>query len=349
MGGGVSSESRRAGNHAVSLKDIVEHDLQKLLPTPSVAVADGGQTSRSGDRSEPLLAGIAEGMQLLPSPVVRDSAEARNSTATRKPGSEHHGGDTLLDAMTHLGLADPGNLLPTPVVEPTAGNGHARDLGGEISMLPTPTASDGERGSTHEQDGKRGARMSSTELLFPTPSTSNRDGNTVNNRGEMLLPGVAESLLPTPSASQNGDDADVDAFLERKAADAAKWGTGGVGTPLGVAVRSEHDGTEDISADGEPVRWGKYRAAVLRAEIAAGRGAPSPTTPDGKKGKRRLAARFVEWMMLLPLGWVTGVPGIIRRDQLKMLGNGVVPAQASAATLILLDRVEARLKERRAA
>jgi DNA (cytosine-5)-methyltransferase 1 len=36
-------------------------------------------------------------------------------------------------------------------------------------------------------------------------------------------------------------------------------------------------------------------------------------------------------MMGLPAGWVTDVPGISRNDQLKMLGNGVVPQQAVEA------------------
>lgn len=35
--------------------------------------------------------------------------------------------------------------------------------------------------------------------------------------------------------------------------------------------------------------------------------------------------------MGLPAGWVTEVDGITRNDQLKALGNGVVPQQAAAA------------------
>lgn len=35
--------------------------------------------------------------------------------------------------------------------------------------------------------------------------------------------------------------------------------------------------------------------------------------------------------MMLPDGWVTGVPGLSRPEQLRVLGNGVVPAQAAAA------------------
>lgn len=41
-------------------------------------------------------------------------------------------------------------------------------------------------------------------------------------------------------------------------------------------------------------------------------------------------------MQGLPEGWVTDVPGTSRNEQLKMLGNGVVPQQAAAALRIML-------------
>jgi DNA (cytosine-5)-methyltransferase 1 len=71
-----------------------------------------------------------------------------------------------------------------------------------------------------------------------------------------------------------------------------------------------------------------------------GRPAPSPTE-RGKTGQPRLAPAFVEWMMGLPAGWVCGVPGLSRNDQLKALGNGVVPQQAAAALRLLLPDVAA--------
>lgn len=40
--------------------------------------------------------------------------------------------------------------------------------------------------------------------------------------------------------------------------------------------------------------------------------------------------------MGLPTGHVTAVPGLSRPDQLKALGNGVVPRQAAAAYRSLL-------------
>jgi DNA (cytosine-5)-methyltransferase 1 len=43
-------------------------------------------------------------------------------------------------------------------------------------------------------------------------------------------------------------------------------------------------------------------------------------------------------MMGLPAGHVTQVPGLTRNQQLKALGNGVVPQQAAAALRLLLER-----------
>jgi DNA (cytosine-5)-methyltransferase 1 len=48
-----------------------------------------------------------------------------------------------------------------------------------------------------------------------------------------------------------------------------------------------------------------------------------------------LAPNFVEWLMGLPAGWVTEVPGLSRVAQLKALGNGVVPQQAALALQLL--------------
>lgn len=76
--------------------------------------------------------------------------------------------------------------------------------------------------------------------------------------------------------------------------------------------------------------WGDYTAAIRRHERLAGRPAPAPTE-TGPRGGRRLAAPFAEWLMGLPAGWVTDTPGLSRAEQLKAIGNGVVPQQAEAA------------------
>ena len=50
----------------------------------------------------------------------------------------------------------------------------------------------------------------------------------------------------------------------------------------------------------------------------------------------KLNAKFVEYMMGLPDGWVTDV-GLSRAQQLKILGNGVVPQQAEYALELLWE------------
>jgi hypothetical protein len=85
------------------------------------------------------------------------------------------------------------------------------------------------------------------------------------------------------------------------------------------------------------MRWGVYEAAIRRWEHLLGRPAPLPTQP-GKAGRPRLSAAFVEWMMGLPSGWVTGT-NIPRTAQLRELGNGVVPQQAAAALVHLANLI----------
>ena len=82
--------------------------------------------------------------------------------------------------------------------------------------------------------------------------------------------------------------------------------------------------------------WGKYAPAIARWESVLERPAPAPTIERNEK--RRLNPRFVEWMMGLPDGWVTG-HGLSAAKELKMLGNGVVPQQAHAAITQLLERI----------
>jgi len=84
------------------------------------------------------------------------------------------------------------------------------------------------------------------------------------------------------------------------------------------------------------VDWGVYADAIGRHERVFGRVAPSPLNDHG-----RLSPQFTEWMMGLPAGWVTDVPGIPRNAQLKALGNGVVPRQGAAAFRLLAERMTA--------
>lgn len=77
--------------------------------------------------------------------------------------------------------------------------------------------------------------------------------------------------------------------------------------------------------------WGQYEPAITRWESIT-RPAPQPTVY--RTNRERLNPRFVEWMMGLPEGHVTG-RGLSAAQELKMLGNGVVPQQAALALRLL--------------
>ena len=106
----------------------------------------------------------------------------------------------------------------------------------------------------------------------------------------------------------------------------------GTATEAGKEWRHDGNATRGIGA----VDWGKYAPAIQRWESVLDRPAPAPTVI--RNDKRRLNPQFVEWMMGLPDGWVTG-HGLSAAKELKMLGNGVVPQQAYAAITQLMQRV----------
>lgn len=131
-----------------------------------------------------------------------------------------------------------------------------------------------------------------------------------------------------------------------RAEPARKQGRPGAALGGGATVADPHgDGREEqqrsepgVGAWGDAdgcgaERWGRFASAVARWEAATGRRAPWATND-----RRRLNPEFVEWMMGLPAGHVTAVPGLTRNEQLKALGNGVVPQQAAAALRMMLGR-----------
>ena len=109
---------------------------------------------------------------------------------------------------------------------------------------------------------------------------------------------------------------------------------GRVGSPSEVSGRTTSTSRQEPAHRGasHDVDWGKYEQAVRRWERLT-RPAPSPTIQD-RDGRARLSPLFVEHMMGLPEGHVTG-HGLSVTQELKMLGNGVCPQQARLALQML--------------
>lgn len=153
--------------------------------------------------------------------------------------------------------------------------------------------------------------------MLPTPKASDRYGAGPHGDGGPNLRTVI-SLLPTPAVNDMGVSHTPATWDVWTRALAARHGNDGHGASLSIEARR---GTT------------KYTPAIARWELLLGRAAP-PMTSAG-----RLNARFVEWMMGLPDGWVVDVPGMAYRAAITALGNGCVPAQAEAAVRHLLSRV----------
>ena len=82
-------------------------------------------------------------------------------------------------------------------------------------------------------------------------------------------------------------------------------------------------------------RWGRYADAITHWEHITGRPAPAPALLNDADGPRPAPA-FVEWLMGLPTGWVTGTDDLTQNQQITALGNGVPPLHADAAVIALL-------------
>jgi hypothetical protein len=333
-GGSQHPDKRRAGGHQPTLADQVEHELP-LLPTP-VAHDDGKRP------------------------------DAHLAAKARMPGGPRSQ-ITSLQVLAQAGFQQPGDaLLPTPRASRGAsGTETMYALGGERTddgrpqgevLLPTPMAADGERESTTFTRGNPTLKGA----LLPTPDATH---GRKTSRTALLLPGAVEELLPTPNAtdgkgsgaaagrSRDGrprpeSDADLPEAISLLPTPQAADGGGG------HLSRSGDRGGEKLlpgvakellpSAVTE-ANFGRYALAVRRWENALGREAPSPVE-RGRTGWR-LSPRFSEWMMGLPDGWVTDVPGLSRNAQLRIIGKGVVPQQAVLALTILFASIRQSLRE----
>lgn len=131
-----------------------------------------------------------------------------------------------------------------------------------------------------------------------------------------------------------------DAVRQRVRTDAPRCGaaaadTAGDGRGEGRPEPARQQGRLDVALGGGPTAfvWGEYEAAIRRWEHVFGSDAPRAVDDS-----RRLDAPFVEWLMGVPAGHVTATAGVSRTAQLRLLGNGVVPQQATYALRLLLDR-----------
>lgn len=171
---------------------------------------------------------------------------------------------------------------------------------------PTPHPdSDRDGTEVHAADDRRRDRPDETPLpvreghVHPTHPLKDRGGT-----------------IPTPRAADATSGPDH-ARVDRR----ATHGSGG------------DDLTTFVDKRLNPDTWHHYTQAITLHTQTIGR----PPPPPNLENTRLLNPAFVEWMMMLPPGWVTHPDIALTRTQaLRILGNGVVPPQATHAYTQLL-------------
>jgi DNA (cytosine-5)-methyltransferase 1 len=328
----------------------------RLLPTPTALVAGNLEADSwlrykqldPTDLSKVRDLNVMARAGLLPTPQAQDGNG--HAYDNRKPGQQKTIGGELRQ------LVNDAKMLPTPTVsdqngapdgtDPRDGSIRAPRLSAAVKLsaneqlLPTPTALDDVEKRTMYAGGAltlrgavEGVNPKDAERLLPTPRTTDAQHGPWHNRpvgGDDLVTiidtlntaAADPKMLPTPVASQTrkGQRPEV-----RKS-----YGKGMSVVEL-VDVATTH---------GEPY-WKQYEPAINRWS-ALFRPAP-PAVRYDNNNKPQLSARFAEWMMGWPEGWVD-VEGVSERKQLKMIGNGVVPQQAAGAVRIMLGALIQELR-----
>lgn len=208
------------------------------------------------------------------------------------------------------------------------------------------------------RDGRHQGRPAPARLLRRSDAALSGGATPADTDGEPWQqwggtgPGEAESRRPCGepggrrSPSADSDSAGLEGRESAAGHDVSAGGSpaDANGAASGAERDSEPPGPEGDNLDevgdsaGCVLDWGQYEPAIRRWELILGRSAPAPTVV-GARGGAKLSPGFVEFMMGLPAGHVTDVPGLSINEQLKMLGNGVVPQQAETAIRILLARM----------
>lgn len=268
-----------------------------------------GARQQESDDAEPLDASrIGAGART----GSRDSS-ARVQQLGGGAGTQWAASDSACDGR-HEGRPEPTRII--------GGSDAALSGHGHVDLLPTPASRD-HKGADHakvswenatKRRGEGGASSLADVacLLLPTPSASDATGggSHPDSRQGNSSQLIDYALLCTPSTA-DGDGGHLNRSGKRK------------DEPLLPGQARE------MAAS-----WGKYERAIRRWEQVT-RPAPS-ATEQNRNGNPRLSAAFAEWMMGWPAGWVTDID-ISRNDQLRIIGNGVVPQQAIAALQSLLN------------
>lgn len=302
------------------IREEEEYQKIKLLHTPDTTPGAGNKRIQGWEGPQGL-----ENQVLAATTTQMRSCQSTETSQTAHLSSTGSPGKTLSGTQQQKNISVEGSCSSSMCSHPTTS---------EARLLKTPTAQLAVNGGSQHPDKRKAGGHGPTladevEHLLPTPKAGDADFGMPRTSGRppeksthlmtRRVHTLPDRLLPTPNTMEHLPARTGEA-RERQ----LRRGEG----PDASRRQSMGNLREDI-VEVEPGEWGPYAAAIAQWEAVLGRPAPAPTE-EGPKGGRRLSAAFVEWMMGLPEGWVTG-HGLPRTAELKMLGNGCVPQQVIMA------------------
>ena len=285
------------------------------MPTPRAS--EPGSTSVGyGDSLNDFANRIVFGKarkDLLPTTRAQNGEDRNNKIWYRDPSKPQN----LENALAHVVLDVPDSSL---LRSPTASQASGGALGESVARERGNTV--GIRDQAMDLARLNGYKVTRVVANLPTPTTRDyKDGQYEHVRdGKVQTDTIARAIF--------------------NSGEVKLMGTPRTSSANGSSSKQVELGAPKARIEDQVLltNWGKFEPAIRRWEAVLGRPAPAPTKPDGKEGNHRLSSKFTEWMMGLPEGWITG-HGLKRNDELKLAGNGVVPAQAELALRTLLGNI----------
>ena len=170
-------------------------------------------------------------------------------------------------------------------------------------------------------NGEYGGVSLQTEKI----TNPNSDAREKSRRADRGISGETDEIINGSDRDEHwGSDTDATNATYDRLSDSIS--SGYEKTQSSSEVITSDSGSEYIPSVGNVQRLG--RRFTTRREMHL------QTVPNALDQTGKLNAAFVEYMMGLPSGWVTNID-ISRAQQLKILGNGVVPQQAEYALELL--------------
>ncbi|GAA1657277.1 hypothetical protein GCM10009765_03490 [Fodinicola feengrottensis] len=302
----LARDGKGAGYPDTPIPNNLPAAIELMLPTPTASPYGSNASPTPGAHVRPGLDHLAR-HEMLPTPQTVDAVVAGGRCVSERRAHQPRQQVNLTDVW-RCQLAPPGVEINARAagIKPCTCRQH------KARLWPTPRASDGAKGSP-KQAGSRGDDTLSAAAMRVMPTPLRGAGRTSRNAIEV-----------------SGSGPRLEQAIEIAA-----------GTPPREAVTAAANLPAWQTDPNASTHWGPYEAVIRRWENVLGRLAPDPTS-IGPTGRPRLNPVFVEWLMGLPEGHVTGT-ALPRSAQLKVLGNGVVPQQAATALRILLDALPAPL------